>query len=258
MIIFKKTSKESEITKAIVSEFSKEFLEYVESDVIIVGGGPSGLTAAKKLSEKKVKTLVIEANNYLGGGFWIGGFLMNKLTFREPSEKILDEIKAPYKEIDNGLFVSDGPKTCAKLISATCDAGAKILNCVKFEDVIIKKRKVSGVVVNWHAVSHLPKEITCVDPIALEAKIVIDASGHDAVVARALEKRNLIKIKGTWAMNVNDSEELIISHTKEIFPGVIACGMSSAEIFGLPRMGPTFGAMLLSGERAADVALKLL
>ncbi|MEM2918680.1 MAG: sulfide-dependent adenosine diphosphate thiazole synthase [Candidatus Altiarchaeota archaeon] len=256
-MVFKQVN-ESEITKAIVSEFLEDFLEYTESDVIIVGGGPSGLTAAKKISEKKVKTLLIEANNYIGGGFWIGGFLMNKLTFRQPAEKILDEIKAPYKEIKEGLFVSDGPRTCSKLISAACDAGAKILNCVKFEDVIIKKRKVSGVVANWHAVSHLPKEITCVDPIALEAKIVIDASGHEAVVMRALEKRNLIKIKGTGAMNINESEDLVLTYTKEIFPGLIACGMSVAEVFGLPRMGPTFGAMLLSGEKAAEVALKLL
>ena len=39
--------KESQITRAIVGEFSKEFLEYTESDVIIVGAGPSGLIAGK-------------------------------------------------------------------------------------------------------------------------------------------------------------------------------------------------------------------
>jgi len=32
---------EKEITRAIVTEFSKEFLEYVESDCIIIGAGPS-------------------------------------------------------------------------------------------------------------------------------------------------------------------------------------------------------------------------
>ena len=65
MAIFSKIS-EKDVTKAIVSEFADEFLEYVESDVIIVGAGPSGLIAAKRLAEKGVKVLLIESNNYLG------------------------------------------------------------------------------------------------------------------------------------------------------------------------------------------------
>ncbi|MGZ7043563.1 MAG: ribose 1,5-bisphosphate isomerase, partial [Methanobacterium sp.] len=43
---------EKDVTKAIVEGFSNEFLEYIESDVIIVGAGPSGLVAGKKLAEK--------------------------------------------------------------------------------------------------------------------------------------------------------------------------------------------------------------
>ena len=106
MAIFSKIS-EKDVTKAIVSEFSEQFLEYVESDVIIVGAGPSGLIAAKRLAEKGVKVLLIESNNYLGGGFWIGGYLMNKLTVREPGQRVLDEIGVPYKKVQEGLYVAD-------------------------------------------------------------------------------------------------------------------------------------------------------
>ena len=49
---------EKEVTRAIVNEFSKQFSEYAESDVIIIGAGPSGLMAAKELSLAGKKVLI--------------------------------------------------------------------------------------------------------------------------------------------------------------------------------------------------------
>lgn len=247
---------EARISKAIVNDFSRWFVDYITSDVIVVGGGPSGLMAARDLARNGLKTLIIESNNYLGGGFWIGGYLMNTLTFRAPTQEILDELGIPYREAEGGLFVADGPNACAKLISSTCDAGVKILNMTSFDDVVYRNSKVEGVVVNWTPVRALPRQITCVDPIALESNIVIDATGHEALVCRILEKRNILKLSDFGPMDVETSEELVVEKTGLIHPGLIVTGMAVSTAFGIPRMGPTFGGMLYSGRTAAQIAMK--
>jgi len=248
---------EKEVTRAIVEQFAKQFSEYVESDCLIVGAGPSGLMAGMELAKKKLKVLIIERNNYLGGGFWIGGYLMNKLTVREPGQEILSELGIPFEEVTKGLYVADGPHACSKLIAAACDAGVKFANMTVFDDVVLREEnRVAGAVVNWTPVQALPREITCVDPVALESRIVVDATGHDATVVKKLEERGIVKTVGFGAMWVERSEDLVVEHTGEVHPGLVVCGMSVTTTYGLPRMGPTFGAMLLSGKKAAEVVLK--
>ncbi|GAG50290.1 unnamed protein product, partial [marine sediment metagenome] len=165
----------------------------------------------------------------------------------------------PYKAVKENLLVADGPHACSKLIASTCDAGVKFANMTMFDDLVLRgDSRVAGVVINWTPISALPREITCVDPIALEAELVIDATGHDAQVVKKLEERGLIKTKGFGAMWVDRSEDLIVEHTGEVHPGLIVTGMAVSTTYGLPRMGPTFGGMLVSGEVAAEVALELL
>ena len=85
-----------------------------------------------------------------------------------------------------------------------------------------------------------------------------DATGHDACVVKKLEERELLKTRGFGAMWVERSEDLVVEHTGEVHPGLIVTGMAVATTYGLPRMGPTFGAMLLSGKKAAEVAFEKL
>ncbi len=250
---------EKDVTRAIVAEFAKEVIEYVESDCIIIGGGPSGLMAGRNLAKAGKKVLIVERNNYLGGGFWIGGYLMNKVTVRHPGERVLDELGIPYKVASEGLLIADGPHACSKLIAAACDSGVKFANMTIFEDLVLREDgRICGAVINWTPISALPREITCVDPVAIESKIMIDATGHDATVVKKLEERGLIKTKGFGAMWVERSEDLIMEHTGEVHPGLIVTGMAVSTVYGLPRMGPTFGGMLLSGEVAAEIALEKL
>jgi thiamine thiazole synthase len=53
-------------------------------------------------------------------------------------------------------------------------------------------------------------------------------------------------------------EREIIDNTQEVYPGLIVAGMAANAVFGAPRMGPIFGGMLLSGKRAAQVAIEIL
>ncbi len=245
--------REVDITKAIADEFHSVLIDRAESDVIIIGAGPAGLTAGRELSTMGFKVLIIEQNNYLGGGYWLGGYMMNPVTVREPAQKIWDELGVPYKKVGNGLYLTPGPHAVSKLIAGACDAGVKFLNLTKFDDLVLKNGRVEGIVVNWMPVSALPRNITCVDPVAFESKMVIDASGHDSVAVKRLVDRKLVEWKGMSPMNVNEGEEYVVEKTGEVYPGLVAAGMSVTETYGLARMGPTFGSMLFSGKKAAEI-----
>ena len=100
------------------------------------------------------------------------------------------------------------------------------------------------------------------DPNTINAPIVISTTGHDGPfgafsVKRLVSMQQLDKLGGMRGLDMNSAEDAIVKRTREVAPGLVVGGMELSEVDGANRMGPTFGAMVLSGYRAAEVALEV-
>ncbi len=251
------------ISKAITESYIKDLLNAMELDVAIAGAGPAGLVAAYYLAKEKVNTAIFERKLSIGGGIWGGGMMFNKIVVQDEGKEILDEFGITTTKYQEGYHVASAIEMASALCLQAAKAGAKIFNLVNVEDVVIRENdKVSGLVLNWSAVSTANLHI---DPLAIRAKLVIDATGHACEVCQLVTGKiganlrtptgNVIGEKPMWA---EIAEKQIVENTKEVYPGLIVAGMAASAVFGLPRMGPIFGGMLLSGRRAAKLAIELL
>jgi thiamine thiazole synthase len=59
-------------------------------------------------------------------------------------------------------------------------------------------------------------------------------------------------------MDASSGEKFVEDSVAELYPGLWVTGMSVCTAMGGPRMGPIFGGMLLSGNRAAALVTSFL
>jgi len=246
---------EVKITKTIIRYTMEDWLSIAESDVVIVGAGPSGLTAAKYLAERGLKVVVFERRLSFGGGIGGGGMLFHKIVVDGRALGILDDFGVRYRDAGNGLYVLDASELMAKLAARALDAGAKIVHGVHVEDVIFRENplRIAGVVVQWSAVQLAGLHV---DPLFVYSRAVVDATGHDAEVLRIVSKKlpqSGLTLQGERSAYSEASEDLVVRYTGRVLPGLYAAGMAVAALHGLPRMGPIFSSMLLSGRRVAEI-----
>ncbi len=256
----------TQISQAIVGSYYAKLADRLVSDVLIVGGGPSGLIAAADLAAKGLKVTVMERRISPGGGVWGGGIGMNEVVIQDEALPIIDEIEVRHKPTglqggasEAGLHTIDSVELSCGLILNAIRSGAVILNLLTVEDICLDRGRVTGAVVNRTGISG----VFHVDPIMFSSKAMIDATGHEAIVVASLRKRGLLRatpadgqVEGP--MNAPSGEAFVVDRIAEVYPGLWVTGMSVCATFGGPRMGPIFGGMLLSGKRVAKLVAESL
>ncbi len=248
---------EHQISSAIVNSWFDKLNSNLKTDAIIVGGGPSGLVCAAELADSGISTAIIERKIAPGGGMWGGAMLFNKIVIQQEAIHILDEYNIRYAQYSEGLYVADSIEATSALVYNATHKGVDIFNGMTVEDVIMEDERVTGVVINWTAVSlnHMH-----VDPLTMTAKAVLDGTGHPCEVVSILTRKNRIELNLPQknvlyerSMNAAAGERDCVKNTMQVFPGLFVSGMAACGVSGSNRMGPIFGGMLLSGKKAAKI-----
>ena len=248
---------EKMITQAIIDRYFQKLKENLSIDVAIVGGGPSGLVCSYYLAREGFKVTLFERKLSIGGGMWGGGMMFNEIVVQEEGKRILDEFAIRSRLYSIGYYTADSIEAISTLCSKAVKSGVTIFNLISAEDLILHENRVTGLVLNWTAVEMASLHV---DPLTVQSKFVVDATGHATEVVAILQKKNDIKLftetgkivgeKSLWA---EAAEKDTMANTKEVYPGLYVCGMASNATFGSYRMGPIFGGMLLSGEKVASL-----
>lgn len=262
--------RESQVSRAMTRRYFQDLDTYAESDIVIVGAGSCGLSTAYMLGKARpdLKIAIIEASVSPGGGAWLGGQLFSAMIMRKPADAFLNDLGVPFEDEGDFVVVKHAALFTSTLLSRVLSfPNIKLFNATAVEDLITRQNadgtlRIAGVVTNWTLVTMHHDDQSCMDPNTINAPIIISTTGHDGpfgafCVKRLVSMQQIEKLGGMRGLDMNVAEDAIVKRTREVVPGLIVGGMELSEVDGANRMGPTFGAMALSGVKAAEEALKV-
>ena len=223
------------------------------------------------LFRSDLRITIVEAGVAPGGGAWLGGQLFSAMVMRKPADAFLREVGVPYEDEGDFVVVKHAALFTATVLSKVLMLpNVKLFNATTVEDLITRQGdggggalRVAGVVTNWTLVSMHHDDQSCMDPNTINAPLVISTTGHDGPfgafsVKRLVSMKQLERLGGMRGLDMQTAEDAIVKNTREIVPGLIVGGMELSEVDGANRMGPTFGAMALSGVKAAEEAMAII
>ena len=173
--------------KNTITETGREIPVRKKSDVLVIGGGPSGIMAALAAAEDGLSVTLVESRSFVGGNMTIGlpilGFLGQKgnQIIKGLPQKLIDRLKAVDASSEHRpcplhmsltLVEPEAVKTVA--LQMLVDAGVDVLFYAFCASVVKEGDELKGVIIE----SKAGRE-------ALLAKVVIDCSGDADVAYRA-------------------------------------------------------------------------
>lgn len=93
--------------------------DHLECEVAIVGGGPSGLTAAYFLAKDNRKVVLIERKISPGGGM-----MFNEIVVQKAGKEILDQFGVKTITMTKGYYCADSVEATSTICSKAAGAGA--------------------------------------------------------------------------------------------------------------------------------------
>ena len=174
-------------TKKTITEPARELPVRKEVDVLVVGGGPSGITAALAAVEDGLRVTMLDSRSFVGGNMTIGlpilGFLGQKgnQIIKGLPQKLIDRLKAVDASSEHRpcplhmsltLVEPEAVKTVA--LEMLVEAGVDVQFYTFCAGVVMDGDELKGVIIE----SKAGREVVL-------AKVIIDCSGDADIAYRA-------------------------------------------------------------------------